>query len=172
MPSSNKTLNLSLNKWLGSDKPKKDDFNADNQKLDDAWKTMNTTLTNASASINGHTGNTGIHITAAERAAWNGKDKFITGSYKGDGANTRKITLGFAPRFGYLYAENAAMIQMEFDNHNMNILSGAFSADGSSLGLSVDATGFTVTNNPTARPNGHTMRYNDTAYTYRYVVWQ
>lgn len=172
MPSSNKTLSLGLNKWLGSDKPKKDDFNADNQKLDDAYKTMNTALTGATSSISGHTGNSGIHITAAERTAWNGKDKAVSGSYKGDGANSRKITLGFSPRFGFVYAENAAVIQMEFDNKNMNILSGFLGSGGSSLGLSVDSTGFTVTNNPTARPNGHTMRFNDSSYTYRYYVWQ
>ena len=34
MPSSKKTPNLLLNKWLGSDKPKKDDFNEDNEILD------------------------------------------------------------------------------------------------------------------------------------------
>lgn len=36
MPSSKKTPNLHLNKWLGSDKPKKDDFVEDNEILDQA----------------------------------------------------------------------------------------------------------------------------------------
>jgi len=34
MPSSKKTPNVLLNRWLGSDKPKKDDFNEDNEILD------------------------------------------------------------------------------------------------------------------------------------------
>lgn len=37
MPSSQKTSHLNLNSWSGADKPKMDDFNADNQKLDDAF---------------------------------------------------------------------------------------------------------------------------------------
>ncbi|GAA6513326.1 hypothetical protein [Merdimmobilis hominis] len=37
MPSSQKTAHLSLNSWSGADKPKMDDFNADNLKLDAAF---------------------------------------------------------------------------------------------------------------------------------------
>ena len=36
MASTNKTEHLSLNQWVLTDKPRMDDFNSDNQKLDQA----------------------------------------------------------------------------------------------------------------------------------------
>lgn len=38
MSSTNKTANFSLNQWIGSDNPKRDDFNQDNSKIDSALK--------------------------------------------------------------------------------------------------------------------------------------
>lgn len=38
MPSTYKTPFLGLNRFIGSDKPKMDDFNRDTQKLDDKLK--------------------------------------------------------------------------------------------------------------------------------------
>ena len=53
MSSTNKTTNLKLNDWVGTDVPQREDFNADNQRIDKA--------------IGDHTGNTTVHITQAER---------------------------------------------------------------------------------------------------------
>ena len=52
MPSSNKTTYLELNNWVGTDKPKRDDFNQDNQKIDAKLQQFNTTLSAQSNSIN------------------------------------------------------------------------------------------------------------------------
>ena len=49
MSSTNKTTNLKLNDWVGTDVPQREDFNADNQRIDKA--------------IGDHTGNTTVHIT-------------------------------------------------------------------------------------------------------------
>ena len=56
MSSTNKTTNLKLNDWVGTDVPQREDFNADNQRIDKA--------------IGDHTGNTTVHITQAERDLW------------------------------------------------------------------------------------------------------
>ena len=40
MPSTNKTPNLQLNNWVGSDRPKREDFNSDNTKIDTAYKSL------------------------------------------------------------------------------------------------------------------------------------
>ena len=56
MSSTNKTTNLQLNDWVGTDVPQREDFNADNQRIDKA--------------IGDHTGNTTVHITQAERDLW------------------------------------------------------------------------------------------------------
>jgi hypothetical protein len=171
MPSSNKTQHLNLNKWLGSDKPKKDDFNEDNQKVDSAWSGLNTALSTLQTAQSTHGGNGTIHLTAAERTAWNAKDKLSMGTYRGDGGGSRKITLGFRPRYGQVFAATASTVRVDFDSFNCNIYAGSFGTSGCSEGLSVDDTGFTVTHHATSRPNGHTLKYNDANYTYVYIAW-
>lgn len=59
MPSENKTPHYGLNQWQGHEYPKREDFNHDNDLIDTA--------------LAAHTGDTTVHITAAERTAWNGK---------------------------------------------------------------------------------------------------
>lgn len=53
MSSTNKTEKLGLNSWIGSDKPKRIDFNTDNEIIDRA--------------ISEHTEDTVVHINAEER---------------------------------------------------------------------------------------------------------
>ena len=78
MPSSNKTEKLGLNAFIGSDKPKMDDFNFDNAQLDRI--------------VGGHLENKTAHLTQEERSKY-----FIEHvqlyPYTGDGSLTREITL-------------------------------------------------------------------------------
>ena len=57
MASTNKTETLGLNQWIGSDKPKMEDFNSDNRLIDTA--------------LAGHRADQTVHVSAQERAAWN-----------------------------------------------------------------------------------------------------
>ena len=75
MSSTNKTTNLKLNDWVGTDVPQREDFNADNQRIDKA--------------IGDHTGNTTVHITQAERDLWG--LPFYYYNYFGNGKATRKV---------------------------------------------------------------------------------
>lgn len=43
MPAANKTDNIELNQWLGNEYPKREDFNADNLKIDTAIKAVQDT---------------------------------------------------------------------------------------------------------------------------------
>ena len=63
MSSTNKTEKLGLNSWIGSDKPKRIDFNTDNEIIDRA--------------ISQHTEDTVVHINAEER------EKYPQGIYAG-----------------------------------------------------------------------------------------
>ena len=85
MSSTNKTTNLKLNDWVGTDVPQREDFNADNQRIDKA--------------IGDHTGNTTVHITQAERDLWG--LPFYYYNYFGNGKATRKVEIPspFRPRF-------------------------------------------------------------------------
>ena len=172
MPSSSKTANLQLNRWLGSDKPKKDDFNSDNEKLDAAYALMQGSVNGASQGLGAHSANAQAHITSAERANWNAKDQSAIGTYQGDGATTRKITTGFSVRFGVLYAVGRPPQSVEMDAMNCSVYSGFFGAQGATEGIAADATGFTVTNHSVNRPNGMTMRLNEPGVRYVYIAWQ
>ena len=68
-----KTTNYQLNQWAKSDRIMMDDFNADNAKIDAALKA------NADA-----------------------MPRILHGSYTGDGAESRKIDLGFTPKAVYV----------------------------------------------------------------------
>jgi len=82
MPSSNKTLHLALNKWIGTDKPKKDDFNDDNQIIDEAMNAISARVQSLDGIIEGldgavnttlaaHTSDSAAHVTGAEKTSWN-----------------------------------------------------------------------------------------------------
>lgn len=56
MPSTAKTKTLRLNQFVGSDKPKMDDFNYDNTQLETV--------------VGGHLADAQKHLTSEERKAW------------------------------------------------------------------------------------------------------
>ena len=95
MPS-NHTTNYQLSQWAKSDQVLMEDFNADNAKLDTALKAEANTRAAAVNAIN---------------ATLSGMVRLKAGSYTGDGAATRTISVGFTPKAvfvilvsGYTYA--------------------------------------------------------------------
>ena len=82
--STNHTQNYSLCQWEPADKVLREDFNADNAKLDAALAAQQTAIDAAQASADG-----------AFRPSYH---PVVTGGYHGNGAETREITLGFRPR--------------------------------------------------------------------------
>ena len=72
--------------------PRMDDFNSDNQKLDQA--------------VGEHTADTTLHITSSERSKWNGAPKLAVGTYVGNNALTRTISVGFTPKFCAVFAQD------------------------------------------------------------------
>lgn len=82
MPSSNKTSHLQLNQWIGSDKPRKDDFNADNFALDTAVGGLHERIVQLEESggdqpseevlalFGSHTQDADRHTTAAQKGKW------------------------------------------------------------------------------------------------------
>ena len=90
MSSTNKTDHLGLNNWLGTDKPKREDFNFDNNLIDNAFYS--------------HTNNEVVHTSADERAKWN--SPYYISTYVGNGSVTRTVETGcpFTPAFGMIFA--------------------------------------------------------------------
>ena len=140
MPSSNKTSRLNLNHWQGADKPKREDFNADNTLVDAAYGALSASVadldaaqqqfkSSASTSLAGldarcdnigsdlsaHKSDAAAHITAAERSSWNSLTGagagMETGVYTGTGTATLKIPMGFRPKCGFLFAAGSGIVE-------------------------------------------------------------
>lgn len=179
MPSSNKTGHLGLNKWLGSDKPKKDDFNSDNTLVDAACKaladqlgTVQTGLSTANQNLLNHATNAASHVTSAERAAWNApRETMTTGTYTGNGAASRKITTNLNAKFGVLYAVGMAPVQADWNGDESKVYSGFFGTKGCSKGIAQDSTGFTVTHTGVKPMDGCSYKLNESGVVYVYIAW-
>ena len=96
MSSTNKTANLQLNQWVGTDPVLMSDFNADNQKIDTAIQTIGDTLTSELGALK------------------SGLLKMATGSYKGTNksgqANPNTLSFDFAPQLVIVsYTVNVAI---------------------------------------------------------------
>lgn len=86
MPTNNKTA-LGLNSWVGTDKPMRADFVADNVLLDSL--------------LTGHFNDTQKHLSPADRALLT--EGFVLARYTGNGAGSQDITLPFEAKIVIVY---------------------------------------------------------------------
>lgn len=155
MASSSKTSYLKLNYWSASDKPKMADFNSDNQKVDSA--------------LQSHIQNTSLHLQG-NQTAWI-KQPFASGTYTGDGAKTKTITLGFQPALIIILPESYG--PMELDTVQQSpVVRFAMGADGKgSSGLTITTNGFTVAQDQSPPLAGMAMvALNQNKVIYRYFA--
>lgn len=157
MSSSNKTPNLGLNNWAGSDHPQRADFNSDNQLLD--------TL------AGGHIKDGDIHVTAKEKEKWNSPVEFSM--YFGTNADSREIKLGYQPTAVFVYPQDMPMI---VTNSGTNIAECYFGAAGGiygSRGISITSDGFNVRNNYRYQnSNNNLVMLNKANTNYIYLAWK
>ncbi len=155
MPSTHKTPFLGLNKWLGSDKPKMEDFNTDNQKLDNA--------------IKAHQENQTLHLTP-EQQQWVASP-LVVGSYQGNAQEERIIELGFTPRFVLVYGEGRSPFEYQTALHHTRMFMGVAGGGDGSLGINIVPNGFWVFQSMTNPPDGTTSTFlNGSGVTYRYLA--
>lgn len=155
MSSTNKTKNLKLNSWIGSDKPQRLDFNYDNEIIDKAYSQ--------------HTEDTVSHITAEERDKWN--TNVYMGTYYGTGSQSKSITHScpFPIGFGMVFADSKT-IQSYDSSSNKNIsYFGFVTPAASTLGLSVNDTTLTVRQSASAVTGNNYAGFNEQGVVYRYV---
>lgn len=124
MSSTNKTEELGLNQWIGSDIPKMDDFNSDNAKID--------------KTVGDHIGDSSIHVTAQQKKVWSNPIGCL--SYIGDGSSNRslKLNMGFEPSVCLVFAVNYAVGLTDFANNTHYNFFGIATINGSTYGLNLD----------------------------------
>lgn len=101
---SNHTEHFSLNQWLPDDQVKRTDFNEDNAKIDSALKD----LAAAQAEKADQTALDALAAEVAKKATTAALEALskklasmpclVTGTYTGDGTDSRLISLGFQPK--------------------------------------------------------------------------
>ena len=96
------TSNYQLHQWVPEDDILRTDFNTDFQKIDAAIKGVETAANTALALKADKT-----ELTQACGALDEAKCETLTGSYTGNGANTRTIDLGCAPKAVFIDDELA-----------------------------------------------------------------
>ncbi|MBR5272470.1 MAG: hypothetical protein IKU25_03635 [Clostridia bacterium] len=157
MSSNQKTPRLKLNVWDGSDKPKRADFNYDNETLD--------------TTLGEHLDNTEIHITSQERAKWDAP--FVIGTYQGNGANTRVINLDFTPSFLIVYANLIPWSVFNKDSNKVFSYGGFSTVWYSSPGIYLGENSFTVTDTPSnAVYSNFYPCMNTSGYRYQYIAFK
>jgi len=95
MPS-NFTPNYNLNQWEADDRVLRVDFNADNAKLDAALKARE----DGQAAL--QTAVTALQAALPKKQDAASAVKFTCGTYDGDGAESRTISVGFTPKAVYV----------------------------------------------------------------------
>lgn len=160
MSSTNKTENLGLNSWIGSDKPKRVDFNTDNEIIDKA--------------ITEHEADMEKHITQQERDRWN--NYMYTGVYYGNGSVQREIDTNcpFEARAGFVFANSRTISVTRFDDsQNINYF-GLFGLYANTIGITLDLDGKTLrlTQSTSAVTVNEYANYNESGVAYQYVLFR
>ncbi|GHV30813.1 hypothetical protein FACS189481_5490 [Clostridia bacterium] len=150
MASSEKTKNLKLNLWKGTDKPEREDFNSDNLALDKAISL--------------------VQELAERKVEGNGSETFLVGEYVGDGLLTKTIDLGFVPRFVFVFCEGEPFLSFNDATSDSAANSGILIEGKGSLGIVQEERGFKVLCSPSASPTGATPLLNLKAKKYVYIV--
>lgn len=154
MATSQYTANLHLSAWTDSDRPKRADFVSDNNIID--------------TQLGGHLLNSGIHVTADEKAKLS--EPFTVSLYAGSGESTRAISVGFQPRMAIVFKRNTPPVEYSGSVNVVNAAVAVYGHGGSS-GLSVTGTGVSVSEESTA-VNGVRINLNETGSQYTVIAFK
>ena len=150
MASTYKTNYLGLNKFVGSNKPKMDVFNFDNETLDQKFQE--------------HV-QSSLHITEEERQML-GKANYVIGTYTGNGESPRTIDVGFDVEFGIIFALEEPISMLHASAGVTGIYAAFITQQGCSKGVYTTENGFIVQQTSINPPDGKKCMLNQSGSTY------
>lgn len=159
MGSAQKTDFLSLNKWISTDIPKREDFNYDNSTIDNAFKT--------------HTNDMSKHITDGERSEWN--EPHYVGFYYGNGSNyERTIETGcsFDPSFAIIFGGGSTPGVTDFTARLHRNRFAFLTKRSSNLGVSLSGKNIILAASGTTLEGNETIEYNRNGGLYCYILFR
>ena len=157
---SGQTSNLALSQWGASDRVTRADFNGDNQKIDAAVGALRTADTTMQGSISTLQGSVSSLQTAVA-----GKCSVIVGTYTGDGAAERTISLGVTPKAVFVCSNSGSTLVSYYSYGGLALRGSPVKPNDNSSSVTVTSNGFTVGLNATQGVNT-----NSNAHLYHYFA--
>lgn len=154
MATSNYTPNLHLSAWADSDRPKRADFVSDNTIID--------------TQLGGHIANSGIHLTAQEKAKIS--EPYVSLIYSGTGESTHSFTLEFQPKAVFVYRRGVPFVKYSGGVNYVYAASGYF-GHGASVGISITTNGVTVSQSAEAS-DGVKVCLNESGCQYTIIAFR
>ena len=159
MPTNNKTQNLHLNSWLGTDKPKREDFVSDNEILD--------------STISAHTTNTSVHLSAADRVKLE-SSRISLIPLTGDGKAAKHHTLDITPEFVIVYLAESPLEEFDKTNNCMICNGGVCYGEGygGTAGMSLTGNTLTLLQSQSVPSSGPFLNLNQSCQQYFCVAFK
>lgn len=154
MSTSNYTPNLHLSAWADSDKPKRADFVSDNNIID--------------TQLGDHIANTGIHVTAQEKAMIS--EPFVSALYAGSGESSRTISLGFQPSMVFVFRRGVPFVTYGSSVNNVYAACSVY-GHGASVGIGITSNGVQVTQSAQAS-DGVKVCLNESGCQYTIIAFK
>lgn len=159
MSSTNKTDKLKLNQWIASDKPKRTDFNYDNEIIETV--------------ISQHMDDTSVHVSEAEREKWDTCVHF--GMYFGDGETRRTVATEcpFDPVFVLVFANARPFSYANFSEGKKYNYAAFASPISSSSNLSIETDrSISVIQDIAASYQSEYTYLNQSGVAYTYIMFR
>lgn len=152
MASTNTTPNLGLNRWIDSDKPKRSDFVADNDVIDNVLGT--------------HIAASSLHLAPSEKTRV-GEPFALIIAY-GTGEASTELNLGFSPKLVLVFKRGAA--PYEISEGNIKINSAILTSRGVTSGATLAGSMLTLTQSSAS--NGVIINLNENNALYVVVAFR
>jgi hypothetical protein len=157
MPTTNKTPNLGLNNWVGTDKPKRSDFVEDNTLLDTILGT--------------HLADKAAHLSENDRAAL--EYPISTGMLGGNGKAVGMFELPFAARAVFAFYRGHPMSEYNPDKKYTYINAAAATTTGNTPGIIMTGNRVELSQSQTEpEPGGYFLNMNQSYGQYFYIAFR
>jgi hypothetical protein len=155
MPTTNKSPNLGLNNWVGTDKPKRSDFVEDNLLLD-------TILGN-------HLADKATHLSADDRTAL--EQPVATGMLAGNGQESCEFELPFAPRAIFVFHRVRPMSEYDPNKQYTYINAAAATTTANTPGILLGGNQVKLSQSQSApQAGGYFLNMNCSSDQYFYIA--
>ncbi len=126
-----------------------------------------TSFINKDFICSGHITDSNVHVTAADKEAWNNPIK--TGFYSGTGQTAATIRLDFKPKLLIVFCSDFPVMTVNFNNSTSAARFAVATETYSSAGIALNSTGFKITKTTI---DGAVSFFNELGYTYSYIAFK